>query len=150
MVYGTHGTHGTRGTRGTRRTRVPYVAAGPHSHRREHRRLRRDALGAGGAAAGRGPLHTSYTLNTLLALHMSRALGALRALHMSRALRAVHVSRALRALHALLQAEDRAHRIGQQCAVNIHYLVAKETVDEAMWRVLQRKVRARAASQRTL
>lgn len=42
------------------------------------------------------------------------------------------------------QAEDRAHRIGQQQAVNIHYLVAKDTVDESMWRVLQKKVRTLA------
>ena len=42
----------------------------------------------------------------------------------------------------LLQAEDRAHRIGQQSAVNCHYCVAEGTVDEAMWRMLQRKVRS--------
>jgi superfamily II DNA or RNA helicase len=46
----------------------------------------------------------------------------------------------------LLQAEDRAHRIGQRSAVNVHYVCAKGTVDEAMWRVLQRKVRTLGAS----
>ena len=42
----------------------------------------------------------------------------------------------------LLQAEDRAHRIGQTTAVNCHYVLAKDSVDEAMWRALQRKVRS--------
>ena len=41
----------------------------------------------------------------------------------------------------LLQAEDRLHRIGQSSAVNIHYVVAQDSADEAMWAVLQRKVR---------
>ena len=42
----------------------------------------------------------------------------------------------------LLQAEDRCHRIGQHATqVNIHYLVAQDTADEAMWGVLQRKVK---------
>ena len=46
-----------------------------------------------------------------------------------------------RAVCGTLQAEDRAHRIGQLSAVNIHYIIARETVDESMWRALQRKVR---------
>ena len=32
------------------------------------------------------------------------------------------------------------HRIGQTCAVNIHYLVAKGTLDERVWRMLERKL----------
>lgn len=38
-----------------------------------------------------------------------------------------------------LQAEDRIHRIGQKEAVTIHYLVAPGTLDEAMWKSLNRK-----------
>ena len=38
------------------------------------------------------------------------------------------------------QCEDRAHRIGQKNAVHVHYLVAKETLDEWVWSVLERKV----------
>jgi SWI/SNF-related matrix-associated actin-dependent regulator 1 of chromatin subfamily A len=38
-----------------------------------------------------------------------------------------------------LQAEDRAYRIGQQETVNVHYVTAPETVDDAVWAVLQRK-----------
>ena len=39
----------------------------------------------------------------------------------------------------MLQAEDRVHRIGQQEAVNIHYLVARGTLDERVWRMVERK-----------
>ncbi|XP_013410216.1 DNA annealing helicase and endonuclease ZRANB3-like isoform X2 [Lingula anatina] len=39
----------------------------------------------------------------------------------------------------LEQCEDRAHRIGQQNRVNVHYLVAKGTMDEWMWSMINRK-----------
>ena len=43
---------------------------------------------------------------------------------------------------ALLQAEDRVHRIGQRAsAVTITYLLGAGTLDELMWRALQKKVR---------
>lgn len=38
------------------------------------------------------------------------------------------------------QAEDRAHRIGQCSSVNIHFLIAKGTMDTLMWAMLNRKV----------
>ncbi|CAE7944080.1 Zranb3 [Symbiodinium necroappetens] len=39
----------------------------------------------------------------------------------------------------LLQAEDRAHRMGQQESVNVHYLIAKDTLDESVYQMLERK-----------
>lgn len=40
----------------------------------------------------------------------------------------------------LIQAEDRAHRIGQVFSVNIHYLLANDTVDDIIWDVVQSKL----------
>ncbi|XP_068805337.1 DNA annealing helicase and endonuclease ZRANB3 isoform X4 [Struthio camelus] len=39
------------------------------------------------------------------------------------------------------QAEDRAHRIGQCSSVNIHFLIAKGTLDPLMWAMLNRKAK---------
>ena len=39
-------------------------------------------------------------------------------------------------LQALKQAEDRVHRIGQESLVDIRYLVARDTLDEHLWKVL--------------
>nr|XP_056717496.1 SWI/SNF-related matrix-associated actin-dependent regulator of chromatin subfamily A-like protein 1 [Euleptes europaea] len=41
----------------------------------------------------------------------------------------------------LLQAEDRAHRIGQTSSVDIHYLVAKGTADDYLWPMIQEKIK---------
>ena len=41
----------------------------------------------------------------------------------------------------LQQCEDRAHRIGQHETVHIHYLVARDTLDDFIWSALGRKVR---------
>jgi len=42
------------------------------------------------------------------------------------------------------QAEDRAHRITQQSACSIYYCVASNSIDEAMWRLLERKISVRS------
>ncbi|NXW70719.1 ZRAB3 endonuclease, partial [Hirundo rustica] len=39
------------------------------------------------------------------------------------------------------QAEDRAHRIGQCSSVNIHFLMARGTMDTLMWAMLNRKAK---------
>ncbi|XP_017680879.1 PREDICTED: SWI/SNF-related matrix-associated actin-dependent regulator of chromatin subfamily A-like protein 1 isoform X2 [Lepidothrix coronata] len=41
----------------------------------------------------------------------------------------------------LIQAEDRAHRIGQTSSVNVHYLVARGTADDYLWPMIQEKIR---------
>lgn len=41
---------------------------------------------------------------------------------------------------SLLQAEDRAHRIGQRDSVLVKYLLAKETLDESMWATIRKKL----------
>lgn len=41
---------------------------------------------------------------------------------------------------SLLQAEDRAHRIGQRNSILVNYLLAKKTLDESMWRSVLRKL----------
>jgi SWI/SNF-related matrix-associated actin-dependent regulator 1 of chromatin subfamily A len=40
----------------------------------------------------------------------------------------------------LVQAEDRAHRIGQACSVNVHYLHMKGSIDDIIWQTLQNKL----------
>ncbi|KAK4387956.1 SWI/SNF-related matrix-associated actin-dependent regulator of chromatin subfamily A-like protein 1 [Sesamum angolense] len=40
----------------------------------------------------------------------------------------------------IIQAEDRAHRIGQVSSVNIYYLLASDTVDDIIWDVIQSKL----------
>jgi hypothetical protein len=40
----------------------------------------------------------------------------------------------------LLQCEDRAHRIGQKRAVTIQYIVAKDTFDEQLWELIEKKM----------
>lgn len=40
----------------------------------------------------------------------------------------------------LLQAEDRAHRIGQRNSILVNYLLAKATLDESMWKTVRRKL----------
>ncbi|NXP19138.1 SMAL1 protein, partial [Scytalopus superciliaris] len=41
----------------------------------------------------------------------------------------------------LIQAEDRAHRIGQTSSVNVHYLVARGTADDYLWPMIQDKIK---------
>jgi len=45
----------------------------------------------------------------------------------------------------LVQAEDRAHRIGQKSSVNVQYLVAPGTIDDIMWPMVSRKVQVVSA-----
>ncbi|CAI9292039.1 unnamed protein product [Lactuca saligna] len=40
----------------------------------------------------------------------------------------------------MIQAEDRAHRIGQVSSVNVYYLLASDTVDDIIWDVVQSKL----------
>lgn len=40
----------------------------------------------------------------------------------------------------LTQAEDRAHRIGQQDSVAVQYLVARKTADDFLWPLVQQKL----------
>ncbi|KAL2470201.1 chromatin remodeling factor18 [Abeliophyllum distichum] len=40
----------------------------------------------------------------------------------------------------VIQAEDRAHRIGQVSSVNVYYLLANDTVDDIIWDVIQSKL----------
>ncbi|KAK2076871.1 hypothetical protein QBZ16_005099 [Prototheca wickerhamii] len=40
----------------------------------------------------------------------------------------------------IIQAEDRAHRIGQASSVNIHFLHAKGSVDDIIWSTIQNKL----------
>lgn len=40
----------------------------------------------------------------------------------------------------LVQAEDRAHRMGQRDMVNVHYLVARGTADDHVWPLVQKKL----------
>jgi len=39
----------------------------------------------------------------------------------------------------MLQAEDRAHRIGQENSVDCHYLIGEGTIDESIYRVIENK-----------
>ena len=40
----------------------------------------------------------------------------------------------------MVQAEDRAHRIGQTQSVNVHYLHVKRSIDDVMWQSLAAKL----------
>ncbi|KAI9270507.1 P-loop containing nucleoside triphosphate hydrolase protein [Phascolomyces articulosus] len=42
---------------------------------------------------------------------------------------------------SIMQAEDRAHRIGRESPVKVLYLLSKHTIDETMFSVIQRKVK---------
>ena len=42
----------------------------------------------------------------------------------------------------LIQAEDRVHRIGQQSEVKCLYLIARGTLDEILWKLVEKKFRA--------
>ena len=50
------------------------------------------------------------------------------------------ITAAIDFLQVLTQAEDRAHRIGQQDSVVVQYLVAKGTADDYLWPLVQSKL----------
>lgn len=50
------------------------------------------------------------------------------------------VIRLILSFQILVQAEDRAHRIGQQDCVMVQYLVAKGTADDFIWPLVQSKL----------
>lgn len=39
-----------------------------------------------------------------------------------------------------LQAEDRAHRIGQPTSVNVYFLHVRHSVDDIMWNIIHSKL----------
>lgn len=41
----------------------------------------------------------------------------------------------------LIQAEDRAHRVGQKDSVLVQYILARKTADEDMWQLLGGKLK---------
>lgn len=41
----------------------------------------------------------------------------------------------------MVQAEDRAHRIGQRSCVNCHYLIGENTLDATIYNNLEKKVK---------
>jgi SWI/SNF-related matrix-associated actin-dependent regulator 1 of chromatin subfamily A len=43
-------------------------------------------------------------------------------------------------VQVLLQAEDRAHRIGQLDSVVVQYLIAQGTADDHLWNLLEKKL----------
>jgi len=40
----------------------------------------------------------------------------------------------------LIQAEDRAHRIGQRKSVNVSFLLIKDSIDELIWNTIENKL----------
>ena len=42
---------------------------------------------------------------------------------------------------SLIQAEDRAHRIGQSATVNVNYLLSPGTIDEILWPMIHKKMK---------
>jgi len=46
----------------------------------------------------------------------------------------------------LVQAEDRAHRIGQRDCVNVKYALAENTLDSYMWALIRKKIAVVSAS----
>lgn len=42
---------------------------------------------------------------------------------------------------SMIQAEDRAHRIGQMNSVNVSYILSDNTIDELLWPLIQNKFR---------
>lgn len=40
----------------------------------------------------------------------------------------------------MIQAQDRAHRIGQKTSVNCHYLIGENSLDDILYRQLEKKV----------
>ena len=73
------------------------------------------------------------SLSFSLTLSLARARGHALSLY-------TYAHKCIQTVTVHLQAEDRAHRIGQQYSVNVHFLLAKDTIDDIIWNSIEKKL----------